>query len=479
MDTKRLQLYIAGEWQGASSGRTIAVKNPATEATVVEVPYGGLPEARRALQAAAAAFPDWSGLSAWERSRYLRRVSELIRERKDEYGRWMTLEMGKPVAESRGEVNASADYFEWFSEEAKRVYGDIVPAHTTGKRHWVIRQPLGVAVTITAWNFPSILPARKISAALAAGCTVVVRPATQTPLSAIALVQCCEDAGLPPGVINLVTGASSEIGAELVTSPLVRKLSFTGSDAVGRRLARDAGENLKKVALELGGSAPILIFDDADVETAAKQTARFKFRNMGQVCIAISRIYVQESIRRKFEEIFVAEIESLRIGDGMEEGTQLGPLANTDVLDKTTELVADAVQKGSRLLCGGDRPAGFDRGYFYRPTVFSEVPSSARLLHEEQFGPIVPILSFNDFDDAICKANDTHFGLAGYVFTSNLKTAIFAAEKLQSGIVGVNDLTPATPQCPFGGIKDSGYGREGGYQGIDEFLYTKYISIAL
>ena len=354
-----------------------------------------------------------------------------------------------------------------------------MPAHTTGKRHWVIRQPLGVAVTITAWNFPSILPARKISAALAAGCTLVVRPATQTPLSAMALVQCCEDAGLPPGVINLVTGSSSEIGKELVTSPIVNKMSFTGSDAVGRRLARDAGENLKKVALELGGSAPVLIFDDANVETAAKQTARFKFRNMGQVCIAISRIYVQESIRRKCEEIFVAEIESLHIGDGMEEGTQLGPLANTEVLDKTTELVADAVQKGSRLLYGGDRPAGFDRGYFFRPAVFSDVPSSAKLLHEEQFGPIAPILGFTDFDDAVRKANDTHFGLAGYAFTTNLKTAISVAERLQCGVVGINDVTPVTPQCPFGGIKESGYGREGGYQGIDEFLYTKYISIAL
>jgi succinate-semialdehyde dehydrogenase / glutarate-semialdehyde dehydrogenase len=282
MDTNRLQLYIAGEWQGAKSGRTVSVKNPATEATLVEVPYGGLQEARSALDAAAAAFPDWSGLSAWERSRYLRRVSDNIRQRKDEFARWMTEEMGKPIAESRGEVNASADYFEWFSEEAKRVYGDIVPAHTTAKRHWVIRQPLGVAVTVTAWNFPSVLPARKISAALAAGCTVVVRPATQTPLSAMALVQCCEDAGIPPGVINLVMGPSAEIGEELITNPVVAKVSFTGSDAVGRSMAGNAGAHLKRVALELGGSAPILIFEDAHLETAAKQVARFKFRNMGQ-----------------------------------------------------------------------------------------------------------------------------------------------------------------------------------------------------
>ncbi|MCP5114796.1 MAG: aldehyde dehydrogenase family protein, partial [bacterium] len=315
MDTSRLKLYIAGEWQAADSGGTIAVKNPATEETVVEVPYGGAAETERAIDSAAAAFPDWSALSAWERSRYLRKVSELIRERKDEYARWMTLEMGKPVAEARGEVNATADYFEWFSEEAKRVYGDIVPAHTTQRRHYVIRQPLGVAVAVSPWNFPSVLPARKISAALAAGCTVVARPATQTPLSSMAIVQACEDAGLPPGAVNLVLGPSSVQGPLLVSHPKVRKVSLTGSTEVGRIIARDAGYALKKVSLELGGSAPILVFADADIETAARQTARAKFRNNGQVCIAISRIFVEEPVRRQFEEAFVAEAESLRIGD--------------------------------------------------------------------------------------------------------------------------------------------------------------------
>jgi len=479
MDTSRLKLYIDGQWRDAVSGATIEVRNPATEDLVCRVPYGGAGEATAAVESAAAAFPIWSGLSAWERSRFLRRVSDIIRERKEEYARWMTLEMGKPIAEARGEVNATADYFEWFSEEAKRVYGDIVPAHTTKKRHWVIRQPLGVAVAITPWNFPSVLPARKISAALAAGCTIVVRPATQTPLSTLAIVQACEDAGLPKGTVNLVLGRSSETGPVLIGHASVRKVSLTGSVEVGRIIARDAGAHLKKVSLELGGSAPVLIFADADLEKAARQTARVKFRNMGQVCIAITRIYVQESIRREFEKIFVSEVESLRIGNGLEETTELGPLANPDGLAKTEEFVADAVAKGARLASGGARPGGFEHGYFYQPTVLCDVPESARVLHEEPFGPIAPICGFGDFDDGIAKANSTSFGLAGYLFSSNLTTAILAAEKLECGIVGVNDLVVATAQCPFGGIKDSGFGREGGRQGMDEYLYSKYISVGL
>lgn len=479
MDTARLKLYINGEWREAASGATIEVRNPATGEMVCRIPYGGAAEAASAVEAAAAAFPGWAGLSAWERSRRLRRVGDLIRERKEEYARWMTLEMGKPIVESRAEVNATADYFEWYSEEAKRVYGDIVPAHTTRKRHWVIRQPLGVAVAISPWNFPSVLPARKISAALAAGCTMVVRPATQTPLSSLAIVQACEDAGVPPGVINLILGPSSAVGPVLLSHPAVKKVSLTGSVEVGRIIARDAGAQLKKVALELGGSAPILIFEDADVETAARQTARAKFRNMGQVCISITRIFVQESIRKKFEEILVAEVRSMRIGDGLDESTELGPLANEDGLKKTREFVADAIGKGARLLAGGGCPAGFERGYFYEPAVLTDVPESARVLHEEPFGPIAPVCGFRDFEEAIARANATPFGLAGYLFTSDLRTAILASERLECGIVGVNDLVPATPQCPFGGIKDSGYGREGGYQGLDEFLYSKYISIGL
>ena len=479
MDTSRLKLYIDGQWRDAASGSVIEVRNPATEETVCHVPCGGAGEATAAIEAAAAAFPVWSGLSAWERSRSLRRVSEIMRERKEEFARWMTLEMGKPIVESRAEVNAAADQFEWFSEEAKRVYGEIVPAHTAKKRHWVIRQPLGVAVAITPWNFPSLLPARKIAAALAAGCTTVVRPATQTPLSSAAIVQACEEAGLPKGAINLVLGPSAETGPVLIGHPAVKKVSLTGSVEVGKIIARDAGAHLKKISLELGGSAPVLVFEDADLEKAARQTARAKFRNMGQVCIAITRIYVQESVRKEFQRILVSEVESLRIGNGLEETTELGPLANREGFSKTRELLADAVGRGARLLSGGERPTGFEAGFFYRPTVICDVPDSARVLHDEVFGPIAPICGFGDFDDAIAKANSTSFGLAGYLFTSNLNTAILAAEKLECGIVGVNDLIVATAQCPFGGIKDSGFGREGGRQGLDEYLYWKYISIGL
>jgi succinate-semialdehyde dehydrogenase/glutarate-semialdehyde dehydrogenase len=479
MNSSRLKLYLNGEWREARSGATIEVRNPATEETVCRVPHGGPEEAEAAVLAAAGAFPAWAGLGAWERSRIIRRISELMRERKDEYARWMTLEMGKPIVQSRAEVNAAADQFEWFSEEAKRVYGDVVPAHTTKKRHFVIRQPLGVAVAISPWNFPSLLPARKIAAALAAGCTVVVRPATQTPLSALAIVQACEDAGVPPGVVNLVLGASSELGPVLLSHPAVRTVSLTGSVEVGRIIAREAGSHLKKVSLELGGSAPILVFADADIEKAASQTARAKFRNMGQVCIAITRIFVEEPVRKRFQDAFIAEVEKLRIGNGLEETTELGPLANADGLAKTREFVADAVSRGARLLTGGERPAGFERGYFYRPAVLCDVPESARVLHEEPFGPVAPICGFRDFDEAIAKANDTSFGLAGYIFTDDLRTAVLAGEKLECGIVGINDLVPATAQCPFGGIKDSGFGREGGYQGLDEFLYSKYISVGM
>jgi len=479
VDGARLKLFIDGRWREAASGRRVEVKDPATEETVVTVPYGGAEEACEAVEAAARAFPLWAGLSAWERSRILRRASELIRERKEEYARWMTLEMGKPIVEARAEVNATADYFEWYSEEAKRLYGDIVPAHTTRKRHWVIRQPLGVAVAITPWNFPSVLAARKISAALAAGCTLVVRPATQTPLSSMAIVQACEDAGLPAGALNLVLGPSSEVGPVLLTHPAVRKVSLTGSVEVGRVIAREAGWQLKKVSLELGGSAPILIFADADVAEAARQTARAKFRNMGQVCIAITRIFVEEPIREEFQKAFVGATARLRIGPGLEETTELGPLANLEGLRKTEEFVADAVARGARLLYGGGRPAGFEHGYFYTPAVLCDVPESARVFHEEPFGPIAPITGFRDFAHGIAQANATNFGLAGYVFTTQLTTAIEAAEKLECGIVGVNDLVPATAQCPFGGIKDSGFGREGGHQGLDEYLYAKYISIGL
>jgi len=313
----------------------------------------------------------------------------------------MTLEMGKAIVESRAEVNATADYFEWYGEEAKRVYGDIVPAHTTQKRHWVIRQPLGVTVAITPQNFPSVLPARKISAALAAACTMVTRPATQTPLSSLAIVQACEDGGVPPGVINLITGPAGEVGPLLLSHPTVKKVSLTGSLEVGRAIAREAGASLKKEALELGGSAPILIFEDADVEPAARQAAVAKFRNMGQVCIAITRIFVQESIRRPFEEAFVAATRNLRIGPGLEETTNLGPLANRDGLAKTEEFVADAVSRGTRLVYGRCRPAGFERGYFYTPAVLCDVPETARVSREEPFGPIVPITGFRDLDDGI------------------------------------------------------------------------------
>lgn len=475
------RLYVNGEYCGAASGRTRPVINPATEEPIAEVPYGDASDAARALSAAASALPNWRNMNAWDRARIMYRAGELIRERADDMAVTMSKEVGKPVAESRGEILAAANYFEWFSEEAKRVYGRWAPPSKDGVRRWVLRQPVGVCAAISAWNFPVLLPARKIAAALAAGCTIVSRPSLKAPLSPMEMIGCLHDAGLPPGVVNHVLGPGDEIAAEFLTSPVCRKLSFTGSTEVGKGLLRASADQVKRVSLELGGSAPVLVFPDADIDKAAEQTARAKFRNNGQVCIASTRFYVHESVYDRYLDKVVQVTRSLRQGNPLEDGIELGPLCNADTVQQMQTFVADAVARGAKVLTGGKRPEGqqFERGYWFEPTVLVDVPAGVRLTCEEVFGPLMPIMPFSSTEEAIQLANNTLFGLAGYVFTGDLSLAIEVCEAMEFGIIGLNDMVPATAEAPFGGMKQSGIGREGGAEGIDDYLDLKYVSVGM
>lgn len=480
MDDRR-RMYINGEFCGAVAGRTAAVINPATEEVLAEVPYGDAGDAARALSCAAQAFEGWRRVNAWDRAAVLRRAADLMRERADDIARIMSREVGKPVAESRGETLAAAAQFEWFAEEGKRVYGQWVPPSKDGVRRWVMRQPVGVCAAITAWNFPLLLPARKIAAALAAGCSIVARPSIQAPLAAMEMFSCLHDAGFPPGGVNHVLGPARELAEVFLRDPLCRKISFTGSTEVGRELMRGAADQLKRLSLELGGSAPVLIFPDCDPDDAAKRTVQGKFRNNGQVCIAATRFYAHESVFEEYLERVVGYVGALRLGDPLEEGVSCGPLHDAEAVSKMERLVADAVGKGARVVAGGRRPPGarFERGFWFEPTVLVDVPAGARLTCEEVFGPLMPIGSFSTTEEALSLANDTEYGLAAYVFTRDLQRAIEVAEGLDFGIIGLNDMVPAAAECPFGGMKQSGQGREGGAEGIGEYLEVKYVSVGM
>lgn len=472
-------LYVDGAWRPAASGKVREVLDPATEEVVGTIPDASKDDLDAALAAAERGLALWRATSPWERSAKLRKAADLIRERLDAIARIMTIETGKPLAESKGETNAAADQFEWYAEETKRIYGQTIEARTPSSRMQVIFQPVGVVAAFSAWNFPALLPARKIAAALGAGCSVIVKPASEAPGSCMALVQACHDAGIPAGAVNLVTGNSDLITRHLIGSPIVRKVSFTGSVPVGKQLLHLCADGVKKVSMELGGHAPVLVFEDADPVAAAKAAATAKFRNCGQVCISPSRFFVHESIAEPFAEAFADHARGLKIGHGLEDGVGIGPLANARGLEHATALVADATAKGARLLHGGGRPAGHNRGYFFEPTVLAEVPDSARIMSEEPFVPIAPIASFADFDEAIARANGVPFGLAGYVFTRSLRTATLAAERLECGMVGVNEMLLACAEAPFGGVKESGMGREGGSLGIRDYLEAKYVKIGI
>jgi succinate-semialdehyde dehydrogenase/glutarate-semialdehyde dehydrogenase len=473
------QMYIDGRWTGASGGGKLEVINPATEEAVDVVEYGGRAEASAALDAAQRAFETWKKATAWQRGEFLKKAADLLRERADDIARTMTMEQGKPLAEAKGETMVSAMTFEWFAEEGKRVEGRWAQTMDPLKRYLTMKQPIGVCAAISPWNFPLVLQARKIAASLAAGCTVVARPASQTPLSLIKMFECFEDVGLPPGVANLVMGPPAEIVDEFMENPICRKISFTGSTEVGKELMRRAADGVKRVSLELGGHAPVLIFDDVDPEQAARTAVTGKFRNNGQVCISPTRFYIHESRRKAFTEAAVEFARKLKLGNGLDEGVEIGPMFEPKALEKTKRLVDQAVKVGANVLAGGSRSTRFDKGYFFEPTVLDNLGTKADILTEEPFAPIMPILSFEQIDEAIAKANDTIYGLAAYVMTNDLTTAIRMAEGLEYGIIGINDPVPAAVQSPFGGMKQSGIGRENSHEGIEPYLETKSVSFML
>jgi succinate-semialdehyde dehydrogenase/glutarate-semialdehyde dehydrogenase len=473
------RMYIDGKWTAAANGRTLGVINPATEEVIEEIAYGGRAEARRALEAAQRAMPAWMKLTAWDRAKVLKKTADLMRERLDAIARTLTMEQGKPLAESKAEILHSADTFEWFGEEGKRAYGQVIPNSQPGKRHITVKHPVGVVGAISPWNFPITLQSRKIAPALAAGCTVVAKPASQTPLSLVQVFECLIEAGLPAGVANLVMGPAQEIADEFLENPICRKISFTGSTEVGKQLMRGAAEQIKRISLELGGHAPLIVFPDADPEAVAKAAVLGKFRNNGQVCIAPSRFFIHKDVEKKFTEAAVEFARNLKLGNGLDAGTEIGPMFEKRAMDQATDLVEDAKRHGAKVLTGGQRSTRFERGYFFEPTVLTGLSPQARILTDEPFAPVMPLLDFSKLDDVIRAANDTRYGLAAYVFTNDLTVAWRMAEGLEAGIIGINDPVPAVPQCPFGGMKESGLGRELGHEGLEAYLETKYVSFKL
>ncbi|TMQ34495.1 MAG: NAD-dependent succinate-semialdehyde dehydrogenase [Planctomycetota bacterium] len=472
-------MYIDGKWCAADNGRTLGVINPATEEVIEEIAYGGRAEVRRAIEAAHRAMPGWMKQSSWDRAKVLKKTAELMRERADSMARTLTMEQGKPVAEAKAEILHSADTFEWFGEEGKRAYGDVIPHSAPGKRYITLKHPVGVVGAISPWNFPITLQSRKIAPALAVGCTVVSKPASQTPLSLIQLFECMIEAGAPAGVVNLVMGPAQEIAEELLENPLCRKISFTGSTEVGKQLMRGAAEQVKRISLELGGHAPFIVFPDADPEVVAKAAVVGKFRNNGQVCIAPSRFYVHKDVEKKFTEAAVEFARNLKLGNGLDAGVEVGPMFEKKALEQTINLVEDAKKNGAKILTGGSRSKRFERGYFFEPTVLTGLSPKTKMLTEEPFAPVMPLLDFSRLDEVIQAANNTRYGLAAYVFTNDLTVAWRMGEGLEAGIIGINDPVPATPQSPFGGMKESGLGRELGHEGLEAYLETKAVSFKL
>jgi succinate-semialdehyde dehydrogenase/glutarate-semialdehyde dehydrogenase len=471
----RTQCFVNGEWIDAADGRTSTVTNPASGEKIATVPVLDGKATQLAIGAAAAAFPAWAARTAKERSVILRRWYDLMMANQQDLARLMTAEQGKPLAEAAGEIAYAAGYIEWFSEEARRVYGDVIPGHNADKRILVLRQPVGVVGAITPWNFPAAMIARKAAPALAAGCTFVCKPAAQTPLSALAMAELGQRAGIPPGVLNIITGKASEIGAELTSSPIVRKLSFTGSTAIGKLLMTQSAATLKKLSLELGGNAPFIVFDDADLDAAVQGALASKYRNTGQTCVCTNRFLVQQGVYEDFARRLVSAVGKLRVGDGLKGPTDQGPLIDMAAVNKVEEHVADALAKGGMILTGGKRHAL--GGQFYEPTVITGANKSMLLAREETFGPVAPLFSFATESEAIAMANDTEFGLASYVYTRDLARSWRVSEALEYGIVGLNTGLISTEVAPFGGIKESGFGREGSKYGILDYTEMKYVCV--
>ncbi|EMD6812751.1 NADP-dependent succinate-semialdehyde dehydrogenase [Citrobacter koseri] len=473
----RQQAFIEGQWRDARSGDTIAVTNPANGQPLGSVPKMGAEETREAIDAANRALPAWRALTAKARANILRRWFNLMMEHQDDLARLMTLEQGKPLAEAKGEISYAASFIEWFAEEGKRIYGDTIPGHQADKRLIVIKQPIGVTAAITPWNFPSAMITRKAGPALAAGCTMVLKPASQTPFSALALAELANRAGVPAGVFNVITGSAGAVGNELTSNPLVRKLSFTGSTEIGRQLMEQCAKDIKKVSLELGGNAPFIVFDDADLDNAVEGALASKFRNAGQTCVCANRLYVQDGVYDRFAEKLQQAVSKLHLGDGLQADVTTGPLIDEKAVAKVQEHIADALEKGAKVLCGGKAHAL--GGNFFQPTILVDVPNNAKVAKEETFGPLAPLFRFKDEADAIAQANDTEFGLAAYFYARDLSRVFRVGEALEYGIVGINTGIISNEVAPFGGIKASGLGREGSKYSIEDYLEIKYMCIGL
>ncbi|MDP6873635.1 MAG: NAD-dependent succinate-semialdehyde dehydrogenase [Alphaproteobacteria bacterium] len=469
-------MYINGNWANAAADAEFEVLNPATGAVIQSLPDGGAEAARAAIEAAAEAFKTWRNTTPYQRAEFLMRAYALMLERQEDLAKVMTAEQGKPLRAAMTEVKYASDFLQWFAEEGKRVYGEIIPSARADQRFHVLHQPVGVVAAITPWNYPISMITRKLGPALAAGCTVVLKPAEATPLTAVETFKIFEDAGFPPGVVNLVTGADPKpIGEEFTTNPKVAKLTFTGSTAVGKMLAGQAAGNMKRVSCELGGHAPFLVLKDADPVHAAKGLQLVKFLNTGQACISPNRIFVHREALESFLETFVGRVAGMKAGNGMEQGVTIGPLVNEAAVAKVENQVKDAVSKGAEVLCGGARLTDGDlgQGHFFAPTVLNNVTPEMLIYREETFGPVAAVVPFDDDDDVLAMANDTHYGLAAYVYSQNLTQAMRLFEGLEFGIIGINDINPASAAAPFGGMKDSGLGREGSREGIQEYLETK------
>jgi len=476
-DFLKNQCYIDGKWCDADTGGVLDVSDPGTGKVIGTVPKMGADETRRAIDAAEAALPVWQALTAGERARLLRTVFNLMMTHQDELAELLSREQGKPFAEAKGEIAYGASYVEWFAEEGKRAYGDVIPGHAADRRIVVIKQGVGVVGAITPWNFPSALVSRKLAPALAAGCTVVIKPASATPLSALAIARLCEMAGIPAGVVNVVTGSAGAIGGELTGNPKVRKISFTGSTEIGRDLLRQSAETINKCSMELGGNAPFLVFDDADVDAAVEGAMLSKFRNGGQTCVCTNRFYVQAGVYEEFVGKLAERVSELKIGYGMEAGSQVGPLIDDKAVEKVEEHLEDATAGGARVLAGGMRSEL--GGSYFKPTVLADVKADMLIAREETFGPLAGVIRFTDEADAIGMANDSEFGLASYFYTRDISRVWRVAEALEAGIVGINTGLISTEVAPFGGVKQSGLGREGSKYGLDDFMEVKYLCMGL
>ncbi len=470
------ELFIDGAWSGSAAKKTIDVLNPATGETIGTVAQAGKADLDRALKAVEKGFAAWKKVSAFDRSKVLRKAGDLVRARADEIGRIMTLEQGKPMIEAKMEAMAAGDIMDWFAEEARRTYGRVIPARADGVYQLVVKEPVGPVAAFTPWNFPINQAVRKISAALAAGCSIVLKGPEETPASCAALVKCYEDAGVPAGVVNLVFGVPAEISEYLIPHPTIRKVTFTGSTAVGKHLAMLAGQHMKRITMELGGHAPAIVFEDADIDKAVKILSGSKFRNAGQVCVSPTRFLVHDTVYDRFVDGFVAAAKAVKVGDGLEKDTAMGPLANSRRIDAMQGFVSDAVAKGANLRTGGKRIG--NKGNFFEPTVLTDVPMEARIMHEEPFGPIAPIARFREFDEVVEEANRLPYGLAAYAYTRSAKTAGAIGAAFESGMVSINHHGLALPETPFGGVKDSGFGSEGGSEAIEAYLNTKFITQA-